>query len=107
MVETHGKGTLTIVTERIDGTVRASFSDDGPGISEENINHIFDPFFTTKEVGKGTGLGLSICHGIITEHKGRIYVENKPGKGATFIIELPAIKKRARPAQVKDVSTDT
>src|SRR4030042_445584 len=43
----------------------------------------------------GTGLGLSLCYGIITEHKGRIYVESKPDKGATFIVELPVITEVA------------
>ncbi len=90
MLEAHGKGTLTIETEERGDFVRISFSDDGPGIPEENTEHLFDPFFTTKEVGKGTGLGLSICHGIISEHNGRIWVESKPGEGADFIIELPA-----------------
>lgn len=89
MIEAHGQGTLNITTERADDFVRASFADDGPGIAEENMEHLFDPFFTTKEVGKGTGLGLSICHGIVTEHGGRMYAESEPGKGATFIVELP------------------
>ncbi|NLT27499.1 MAG: HAMP domain-containing histidine kinase, partial [Dehalococcoidales bacterium] len=69
--------------------VRVSFTDDGPGISRENLKQLFDPFFTTKEVGKGTGLGLSICHGIILQHRGNIYAESELGKGATFIVELP------------------
>jgi len=94
MTEAHRRGTLTITTERAGDIVRASFADDGPGIAKENLGHLFDPFFTTKEVGKGTGLGLSICHGIITEHGGRIYAESKAGKGATFIVELPILKKR-------------
>jgi len=89
MIEAHNRGTLTITTERTGDVIRASFTDDGPGIAEENLGHLFDPFFTTKEVGKGTGLGLSICHGIITEHGGRIYAENELGKGATFVVELP------------------
>jgi PAS domain S-box-containing protein len=89
MKEAHHKGELTITTERVDNKVRVSFADDGPGIAKENLGHLFDPFFTTKEVGKGTGLGLSICHGIVAEHGGRIYVESEPGKGATFIVELP------------------
>ena len=50
---------------------------------------MFDLFFTTKEIGKGTGLGLSICHGIVTAHGGGIYAESEPGKGATFVVELP------------------
>ena len=89
MLEAHSKGTLTITTERAGDVVRASFADNGPGIPKENLGHIFDPFFTTKEVGKGTGLGLSISYGIITAHGGRIYAESEPGKGTTFIVELP------------------
>jgi signal transduction histidine kinase len=53
------------------------------------MKHIFDPFFTTKEVGKGTGLGLSICHGIVTEHGGKIYAKNGKNCGAVFTVELP------------------
>ena len=93
MIKEHNKGKLTITTERAGDIVRASVADDGPGIAKDDIEHLFDPFFTTKEVGKGTGLGLSICHGIITEHGGGIYVESKPGKGATFIVELPIFKE--------------
>jgi len=89
MKEAHNKGTLTITTEEVGNKVKASFADDGPGIAKDDLGHLFDPFFTTKEVGKGTGLGLSICHGIITEHGGRIYAESELGKGATFIVELP------------------
>ena len=89
MIEAHHRGTLTITTERIGDIIKASFTDDGPGISKENLGHLFDPFFTTKEVGEGTGLGLSICHGMIAEHGGRIYAESELGKGATFVVELP------------------
>ena len=89
MIESHKGGTLTITTERVDGNIRVSFSDNGPGISPENMRKLFLPFFTTKEVGKGTGLGLSICYGIVTNHGGRIYAESESGKGATFVVELP------------------
>ncbi|MFC1937494.1 PAS domain S-box protein [Chloroflexota bacterium] len=81
MTEAHGRGTLTITTERVGDVIRVSFADDGPGISRGNLGHLFDPFFTTKEVGKGTGLGLSICHGIVAEHGGKIYAESELGRG--------------------------
>ena len=89
MREAHQRGTLTITTRHIGNIIRVSFKDDGPGISEEDLGRLFDPFFTTKEVGEGTGLGLSICHGIVTEHRGRIHAEGKRGRGATFVVELP------------------
>jgi signal transduction histidine kinase len=97
MLQAHQRGTLNITTRRIGNIIRASFTDDGPGIARENLGRLFDPFFTTKGVGEGTGLGLSICHGIITEHGGRIYAGSEPGKGATFIVELPvAVNNRCR-----------
>jgi signal transduction histidine kinase len=89
MVNAHSKGILKIRTETADNMLKISCTDDGPGIEPGNLRHIFDPFFTTKEPGKGTGLGLSISYGIVTAHNGRIYAVSEPGKGATFIIELP------------------
>jgi signal transduction histidine kinase len=69
--------------------LRLEVSDNGTGISTEDIMRVFDPFFTTKEVGKGTGLGLSIVQSIIEEHQGTIAVESEPGIGTKFIINLP------------------
>ncbi len=89
MMAAHKEGTLTITTERVGGNIKVSFSDDGPGISPENMRKLFLPFFTTKEVGEGTGLGLSISYGIVTNHGGRIYAQSELGKGATFVVELP------------------
>jgi PAS domain S-box-containing protein len=101
MTKVHNKGKLLVKTEKTDGNIRASFTDDGTGISQENLDKIFNPFFTTKEVGKGTGLGLSICHGIITQHKGRIYAQSQPGKGATFVIELPIVAEPVQAGKAK------
>jgi signal transduction histidine kinase len=65
--------------------------DNGPGIEEKHKNRIFEPFYSTKEVGKGTGLGVSVTFMIIKHnHNGNISVESSPGKGAKFIIKLPA-----------------
>lgn len=68
--------------------VKLTFSDEGCGISESDLQRIFDPYFTTKEIG--TGLGLASTYSIITSHGGRIAVSSRPGEGATFIIHLPS-----------------
>jgi PAS domain S-box-containing protein len=89
LTEAHNGGKLTILTVERRGYVRTTFTDDGLGIPAERLDNIFDPFYTTKAEKGGTGLGLSVCHGIITEHGGKIYAKSKPGKGATFFVELP------------------
>jgi len=91
MIEAHGRGRLLVETRKVDGVIQITFTDDGPGILEENLKRIFDPFFTTKEPGKGTGLGLSICYGIVKAHAGQIHVRSKPGEGATFVVEIPIV----------------
>ena len=106
MGKAHGRGKLWIKTEAIDNTIRISFKDDGPGVARENLGRLFDPFFTTRSVGEGTGLGLSICHGIVTEHNGRLYVKSKPGKGATFIVELPIITEEKQLGLVESATDE-
>jgi two-component system NtrC family sensor kinase len=89
-IEGHqASGRIRVTTESTAEQIRVVFEDDGPGIKQENLVKIFDPFFTTKPVGKGTGLGLSLCYGIVHEHGGTISAHGEPGKGATFVIELP------------------
>jgi two-component system NtrC family sensor kinase len=95
MLEAHGKGRLEIHThgDRKRKSIRITVSDDGPGISDQDLSKIFDPFFTTKPVGRGTGLGLSISFSIIEEHGGQIRAESKHGHGATFIVEFPVVQE--------------
>lgn len=66
-----------------------SVCDSGPGIPPETLGHLFEPFYTTKPSGLGTGLGLFISQGIVEQHNGRIWAENNPDGGATFIVVLP------------------
>lgn len=61
-------------------------SDNGSGISEENLNKLFEPFFSSKP--KGMGLGLTSTQNIILNHKGTIEVESEVGKGTTFVIKF-------------------
>jgi PAS domain S-box-containing protein len=74
--------------------VHLAIADTGHGILQEDIDRIFDPYFTTKEVGKGAGMGLAVVHGIVKDHKGIIQAESELGKGTTFNILFPAIKRR-------------
>ena len=62
-------------------------TDNGKGISPNEMSKLGTPFFTTKELG--TGLGLNICFQIINEHGGKIDIKSEVGKGSAFIITLP------------------
>ena len=86
-------GELTITTEAEDSTVHVEVSDNGVGIPAEHLNKIFDPFFTTKATSRGTGLGLAVTYGIIQEHSGSIQVDSVVGRGTTFRLEFPAVRK--------------
>jgi PAS domain S-box-containing protein len=83
------KGIITIETHVKDNNCMIIVSDNGSGISKDNIQKIFDPFFTTKAPGKGTGLGLSITYNIIKEHNGTIDFDSELGQGTKVIITIP------------------
>ncbi len=86
-------GEIVIKTSNPDqDTIRLEISDNGIGISAEDIPHIFEPFFSTKQQARGIGLGLPIVHGIIQSHKGKIQVKSEPGHGTTISILLPVIR---------------
>ncbi|MGC4120509.1 MAG: PAS domain S-box protein [Myxococcales bacterium] len=78
--------------------VLAEVQDTGCGIPSENLSRIFDPFFTTKAVGVGSGLGLSIVRNIVEGYGGTISVTSEVGKGACFLIRLPAAESLQPPA---------
>lgn len=86
----EGKGVIKIGTEQANGEIlRIVLADNGPGISAQMREEIFEPLFTTKDSGKGTGLGLSVSVMLLERFGGRISLEDTPGGGATFIIEVP------------------
>ncbi len=74
-------------------------SDDGPGISEDDLDRIFDPFFS-KRPG-GSGLGLAIVHRAVREHRGTILVESSPDRGTHFTVCLPRATAKKSNAQEK------
>lgn len=95
-----GGGTLTVTAQNMvlsstnalmlpPGTyVTISFSDEGCGISGDDLKKIFDPYYTTRSAG--TGLGLASVHSIVSRHGGTIDVNSTVGQGTTFTIYLPS-----------------
>lgn len=70
---------------------QVTVSDEGRGMSVEDIRHVFEPFFTTKRDSGGTGLGLSVSHGIIEEHGGRMFFHSEPRRGTVCTVQLPLL----------------
>jgi two-component system, NtrC family, nitrogen regulation sensor histidine kinase NtrY len=80
-------GTLTLRTRGDRNKVFIEVSDTGTGLTADQCERIFTPYYTSKQ--HGTGLGLAIVQSIVSDHEGRIRVQSEPGKGTTFIVELP------------------
>jgi len=82
--------TITIETRYLKSSeaARLIVSDTGHGIRPADRDKLFLPKFSTRN--RGTGLGLAIVHQIISDHKGRIWVEDNRPCGARFVVELPA-----------------
>lgn len=85
----NGRGVVTVTTQAVPGGCRLRVADTGPGIPEALQATIFEPLVTTKSTG--TGLGLALCKRIVEAHGGAITLESRPGEGAAFNIELPAV----------------
>ena len=83
--------TIRVETRQRGGEVELAVSDNGPGIPEAVRHRVFDPFFTTRGPDAGTGLGLAIAFDIAREHGGALEAGSQPGKGARFVLRLPAL----------------
>jgi signal transduction histidine kinase len=90
-------GTVTVRTDREGDMVRFSVTDEGPGISPEELTHVFDRYYQAKRRNRdGIGIGLSIARGIVEAHGGRIWVESPAsdtGAGSAFFFTLPAAQQ--------------
>ena len=85
-----GGGTLKIGTRVLEGGIKVSVYDSGPGFADDVSEKLFSPFFSTKTTG--SGLGLTICSQIIKSHGGVIGAENSESGGAEFFFILPLPK---------------
>jgi two-component system NtrC family sensor kinase len=79
---------LLAVSSPCPSEVVVTVSDNGPGISRQQLEHIFEPFFTTRATG--TGLGLAICQTLANALNAKLGVESELGRGTTFTLRLPA-----------------
>jgi two-component system, NtrC family, nitrogen regulation sensor histidine kinase NtrY len=93
MASIHHEGQVWVSSFQADSgqRVRLVVADNGKGIPDRDKERIFEPYFSTKL--SGTGLGLAIAKAVISEHQGRIWVEDNVPQGSRFIIELPADKR--------------
>lgn len=86
---------IDVYTENAKKCVILKISDQGIGISEENLAKIFDKFYRVPKGNvhdvKGHGLGLSYVKHIVDDHQAEIFVKSNKGEGTTFIIEVPLI----------------
>jgi signal transduction histidine kinase len=69
-------------------------ADDGPGVPPHIAQRIFDPFFTTRDAGSGVGLGLFLSRSIVEGHGGALWLEDREGGGAEFVVELAAVHRK-------------
>jgi signal transduction histidine kinase len=90
---TPAGGSIDVSASRVDGEVRVSVADTGPGIAPEDQQRIFEEFQQAeagKEQREGTGLGLALSKRLVELHRGRIWVDSGLGRGSTFTFTLPA-----------------
>jgi signal transduction histidine kinase len=90
---TPAGGAVDVSAAQVDGEVRVSVADTGPGLALEDHERIFEEFQQTEagvEQREGTGLGLALSKRLVELHGGRIWVDSEIGKGSTFVFTLPA-----------------
>ena len=94
--ERHGGGVSRVVVERDGEWAGFAVEDAGPGISGDEREKVFERFFRGRAAGmrgegEGSGLGLSLVHEHVGLHGGRVWVEEREGGGARFVVRLPVV----------------
>ncbi len=92
--QTHGRGIVRVAIEAHDGRVRLAVEDAGPGVPVDDRGRIFEPFVRGRAASRrgssdGTGLGLALVAEHVRLHGGHVWVHERPGGGARFVVELP------------------
>ncbi|HKP13212.1 MAG TPA: ATP-binding protein [Blastocatellia bacterium] len=80
-------GSLRVATAGGEGEVSLTVTDDGCGMSDEQLKNMFEPFYTTKS--QGLGLGMSFAARVIEQHGGSVRVDSRVGQGTRVEITLP------------------
>jgi len=89
---------IAVRSQRIGDRIELQFSDNGPGVPEEQQARMFEAFFSTKERGKGLGLGLSVSAKIVSEFGGEMLYRPGENGGATFVVVMPALAQKEKAA---------
>lgn len=84
---------IRILTQVKRTTLHIGVADDGPGIAREHHDRIFALFQRVGSAAEGTGVGLALVSKIARGHRGRVWVESEPGRGATFWVSLTRSRK--------------
>ncbi|WP_033288985.1 sensor histidine kinase [Amycolatopsis jejuensis] len=90
----YGGGAVRVAAHRRDGVIRLEVDDAGDGVPADLRERVFERFARgvhagRRDSGAGTGLGLAIVADHVHRHDGRVWVEDRPGGGARFVVELP------------------
>jgi signal transduction histidine kinase len=90
-------GTINLRGNHRQDSIRMEIADTGSGLAPEESAQLFTPYYTSKP--HGSGLGLAIVQSIVSDHGGRISAVSEPGRGTTFIIELPVNRDKLPTSQ--------
>jgi signal transduction histidine kinase len=90
LADVMGEKLITIESAKRGDCVDVTVTDNGCGMTQEQIQQAFEPFFTTKAPGEGTGLGLAVSYSLVERQGGHMSIRSRPGYGTSVMITLKA-----------------